>query len=150
MLTVAIVAWVLLCILILSQPFLVPRLARAAAEPESPDRARRRRLLEEKRALYRELHDLELDHDTGKLSAEDYRGQREHLVGSAAQVLQSLEQTPANPAAAPSAAVPAPAPPEPSPQPEAGAQRDCRFCTACGVARDPEDRFCRSCGQALK
>jgi hypothetical protein len=44
------------------------------------------------------------------------------------------------------------------PAPEVGAElpnavlepaRPARFCTGCGTARAPEDRFCRHCGQAL-
>lgn len=146
MLTVAIVAWALLCILALAQPFLTPVPAPAGPRQESPTRTNHQRLLEEKRALYRELRDLELDHATGKLSAEDYRVQRERLVGSAAQILKTLEQIgpsqakpAAPPPAAPGGAVAAPTEAAP----------ETRFCTACGTARAPDDRFCRHCGKAL-
>jgi len=147
MITAAMVAWGALCALVLAHPFLIPaqRAPAAGGARRVEGLSERKELLEQKRALYRELRDLELDHATGKLSPDDYRTQRERLVDSAAAVLKTLERT-AAPAAEP-AAVPglaaAPAAAVPAPEPEA------RFCTACGTRRTPEDRFCRHCGQPL-
>lgn len=65
---------------------LAPAFRRTAVPPVDP-----RRSLEAARfAALRSLHDLDLDWHTGKLSDEDYRGQRAALEAEAAAIVRQL------------------------------------------------------------
>ena len=65
-----------------------PGAAKGAGEAESAERAD----LEAARdAKYREIRDAELDHQTGKLSAEDWRAQDRALRREAVDVLERLD-----------------------------------------------------------
>ena len=65
-----------------------PGAARGAGEAEDAARAE----LEAARdAKYREIRDAELDHQTGKLSAEDWRSQDRALRREAMDVLERLD-----------------------------------------------------------
>ncbi len=65
-----------------------PGAARGAEDAESAERAE----LEAARdAKYREIRDAELDHQTGKLSAEDWRAQDRALRREAVDVLERLD-----------------------------------------------------------
>ena len=67
---------------------LLPGAAVGAGEAESAERAD----LEAARdAKYREIRDAELDHQTGKLSAEDWRAQDRALRREAVDVLERLD-----------------------------------------------------------
>ena len=82
---------------------------------------------------YQAIRDLDFDFQLGKLSAADYQALRERHKAHAASVLQQLDargQT-------------APA--------QVGSAREPKmFCTNCGTPREPEDKFCRKCGNKLK
>ena len=67
---------------------LLPGAAVGAGEAETAERAE----LEAARdAKYREIRDAELDHQTGKLSAEDWRAQDRGLRREAMDVLERLD-----------------------------------------------------------
>jgi hypothetical protein len=84
----------------------------------------------EREAVYAALRDLEHDHETAKVSDEDYAAMRQELRARAAALLRAEEET---------ARSRAPVPPAP---PEAG-------CPACGTATRVGDRFCAHCGTRL-
>jgi type II secretory pathway pseudopilin PulG len=74
-------------IALVATPLLPGRSARAG-EAENAERAE----LEAARdAKYREIRDAELDHQTGKLSAEDWRAQDRALRREAVDVLERLD-----------------------------------------------------------
>ena len=67
---------------------LLPGRAARAGEAETAERAE----LEAARdAKYREIRDAELDHQTGKLSTEDWRAQDQNLRREAMDVLERLD-----------------------------------------------------------
>jgi hypothetical protein len=86
----------------------------------------------EREAVYASLRDLEHDHETAKLSDEDYASMRAELRARAAEMLRAERAT------SPSAAVVAtPATP------------DANACRACGTPARAGDRFCAHCGAGL-
>ena len=76
-----------------------PLFGRSAAPPERD--VERQELEAEKARLLQEIHELELDYQTGKLSDEDYRAIEARLKGKAVEVMQRIEAL-AGPAAKPS------------------------------------------------
>ncbi|MEI2701079.1 MAG: hypothetical protein V9E83_01605 [Baekduia sp.] len=54
---------------------------------------RRADLVAEKEARYREIRDAELDRETGKVSAEDWRRIDRELRADAARILEELDKT---------------------------------------------------------
>ena len=62
---------------------------RSAALPEVD--VERQELEAEKARLLQEIHELELDYETGKLSDEDYRAIESRLKGKAVEVMQRLD-----------------------------------------------------------
>jgi len=106
----------------LAGPLLGSRAQTIAAEPAEP--AARR----EREALLASIRDLDEDHETGKISDDDWRSMRAELRARAARLLEEerLAQEP----------VPAP---EPAALP----------CPRCAHEPGPEDRFCSRCGAAL-
>jgi hypothetical protein len=81
------------CVVYVARPLLRPARGRddelGAASPEEQARLR---LLEERDRALAALKELELDHRTGKISDEDYRGLVGTLRRDAAQALQALER----------------------------------------------------------
>lgn len=118
-----------------------PLLVRAAP-------ARRAHAAEETAADYEAvliaLRDLDADHATGKIAAEDYEPQRAALTAQGVALLKKLDAAPApvtddDEIEAAVRARRAPAAP-------AGAAG---FCHKCGAARQSADRFCAKCGAAF-
>ena len=62
---------------------------RAPAEAEDSERAE---LEDRKQAKYREIRDLELDHESGKVEAEEYQRQRGLLRAEAIEILDRIER----------------------------------------------------------
>ena len=87
----------------------------------------------ERDAVYAALRDLEHDHETAKVSDEDYGAMRQELRARAALLIREEQRGAARAAR--------PAPPSSLPAP--------RFCSACGRAVRPGDRFCAQCGVPL-
>ncbi len=52
---------------------------------------RREALLEERDAIYTAIRELDLDHQTGKITDEDYQARREQLVQQGVQVLKAID-----------------------------------------------------------
>jgi hypothetical protein len=112
-------------------------------------------LIAEREAVLSALADLEFDHRTGKISAEDYQAQRAALVSQGAAILRRLDESGAGRPdldldaeieAAIAARRRAPAPP-PAPRAEAGPAP--KFCPNCGSPVLAGDRFCARCGTRL-
>jgi hypothetical protein len=78
-------------VMLLSAPL---RRAGGAGGPERETPAERLDLEVEREAKYREIRDAELDHRTGKLSAEDYQAVDAALKAEAIEILDRLERTP--------------------------------------------------------
>ena len=91
----------------------------------------------ERDAILRSLGDLDEDLDTGKLSPEDHAALRSELRSRAAGLLLAPRAEPAEP---PSAS---------APDASLGGARAAPFCSACGAASRPADRFCSQCGATL-
>ncbi len=73
--------------------FVTAPLRSGAAEIERAETEGRRADLEAARdAKYREIRDLEMDHRTGKLSDEDWRGLDRDLRAEAVDILHELDQ----------------------------------------------------------
>ena len=89
----------------------------------------------ERDAVYAALRDLDHDHETAKVSDEDYGAMRQELRARAAQLIREEQRGAARAAAR---AVPPVAAPAPS------------FCTACGTAARAGDRYCAQCGAPLR
>ena len=129
-------------------------------------------LLARRAMLYEAIHDLDFDHETGKLTKADYDDVRKGLVGQAAAVIESLEAIDLEDdldrtivrliAARRSGSSPDAAQ---GPLVCAGCGADVaagsRFCTSCGEEAQPianctrcgqtfreGDRFCGACGGA--
>lgn len=101
-------------------------------------------LLAVRNSIYRALQELDFDHETNKVSDEDYAVQRYRLVAQGVAVLQQLDTLPA-PAEddAIEEAVGAFRGEEPV------SETDGRYCPTCGVALAPGDKFCGACGARL-
>jgi hypothetical protein len=96
------------------------RRARASGPPAETevDAARH-----ERETLYAAIHDLDHDHETGKLADDDWREMRDALRARAVELLQRESQAAASAAA--------------------------RTCAGCGAAATPDARFCAHCGRPL-
>ncbi|MFW6051945.1 MAG: zinc ribbon domain-containing protein [Myxococcota bacterium] len=148
---------------------------RAAFGVASTDQARgvteseeRASLLDEKAALLRSLRDLELDHDSGKISDADFERLEGQLRNRARHVLTMLDEEVrahrpraralVEEALAAEGLRAAPAAPEPegegSPA-EAGATEKAgsdvvgRPCPDCGTRNDDDAVFCKKCGSRV-
>ena len=71
---------------VVSAPF-----RRSTSAPELPGAAAVEELEAEREAKYREIRDAELDHQTGKLSDEDYEALDGTLRGEAVEILRRLD-----------------------------------------------------------
>jgi hypothetical protein len=73
-------------------PLFDPRLKADRAELLGLDAAA---ILEERKGvIYENIRELEFEHDTGKVSEEDYAGLRRELMGEAVEVLKKMEAAP--------------------------------------------------------
>jgi cytochrome c-type biogenesis protein CcmH/NrfG len=73
---------------------------RAAGDGQSGSPAasdRRSELEEEKASVYRALREIELDHEVGYVTEEDYRASRERYEARAAQIVSALDELPPSP-----------------------------------------------------
>ena len=100
-----------------------------AGEDDALDDAAHR----EREAVYAALRDLEHDHETAKVSEEDYAAMRQELRARAALLIREEQRG--------AARAPRPLPASPVAPP--------RFCTACGHPVRAGDRFCAQCGASL-
>lgn len=71
-------------------PLLLYRGERMWVEPQAE--ARRRGIAERKARLYGALLDLDFDHDSGKISAEDHARMRDEIMAEVVQVLAEEER----------------------------------------------------------
>jgi hypothetical protein len=90
-------------------------------------------LVTERESAYQAIRDLDFDFQLGKLSATDYETLRERQKSHAAAVLQEIDAL-GQPQIVQAA---------PTREPKI-------FCTNCGTLREPDDKFCRKCGNPLK
>jgi hypothetical protein len=109
--------------------------------------------LHERDAVYAALRDLEHDHETAKLSEEDYQSMRGELRARAAALMKTHPAS-AGLAGARSEAKPASASSTRS-EPQASevhqdATAPATFCTACGAGARPDHRFCAQCGARIE
>jgi len=131
-------------------------------QSDAPHRAvqhRRANLLAERNRIYAAIRQLDFEHETNKVSAEDYADQRYRLVAQGVDVLQQLDSLPppsddtlearieallkavqGQTASAPSANAPSPAPGE----------TEQTVCPNCGSNINEHDRFCGNCGHRLR
>lgn len=157
-------ALLMLVLLFVGRPFL----QRTSVTPRP--RTDGQRLLAQKEAMLAEIMALDFDYETGKLPEEVYHPQRAAMVAETATILAQLDTLPemtamdadieaaiaqlrgqatAVPVAAPVAAAPVAAPTAVvSAVPTSGNGHN-RFCTQCGAAIDPGDKFCALCGHKL-
>ena len=90
-------------------------------------------LVTERESAYQAIRDLDFDFQLGKLSSADYQSLREKQKAQAASVLQQID-------ALGSAQV----------VQTASIREPKLFCTNCDTPREPDDKFCRKCGNKLK
>ena len=111
-------------------------------------------LLARRDATYATLKELELDHEMGKLSSADYRALRDRYRAQAVAILQELDscQAKAQVQVARDRVLEQEIKQEIEREIAARRrrQRGLDRCPGCGVAFEPEDRFCRRCGVALE
>jgi hypothetical protein len=136
--------------LFLTEPLRRQRAPAAAAERE-PDAAHR-----ERAALYAAIHDLDHDHETGKLADADWREMRDRLRARAVELMQASEASAQRGEAERSPVDRRPSwaasSPEPAPSPAPTLSRFAREpapCPACNAPTAPGARFCAQCGKPL-
>jgi len=115
--------------------------------------ARRARLSHQRDAIYALIRELDTDHQTGKITEEDYRALRERYVSEGVSVLKQLDALPATDGrVALDNEIEAQVLTLRRRQPTTGASRHtaAEHCTQCGHPADPDDRFCARCGAPLK
>lgn len=122
-------------------------------------------LLAERNRIYTAIRALDFDHETGKVTDEDYAAQRYQLVAEGVDVLQQLDALPdveeeraddaleamINARRSGSAKLPA-SPRTNTAEPAAVAadgSQQAAFCPQCGTRAKPGDRFCGACGARL-
>ncbi len=103
--------------------------------------------------IYGALGDLDFDRSVGKLNDDDYQAVRSQLMAQAVETLQQLDTSSANAASMESqvealvrARRAASSRPASSGRPGAMLGALHVYCTACGSALRPDDRFCGQCG----
>jgi len=96
----------------------------------------------EREALYEAIRDLDHDHETGKVAAEDHERLRDELRARAAALLAEERAT------AQSASEPV-SKPGSSGRAASGASVGTSVCSACGARAEATHRFCAHCGAAL-
>jgi len=91
----------------------------------------------EREAVYASLRDLDHDHETAKLSDDDYQSMRGELRARAAALLRA--------STASAGLASTRSEPQPS-EVDQAAPAAPRFCVSCGTAARASDRFCANCG----
>lgn len=86
------------------------------------------------------LRDLDFDHTTGKITDDDYSVLRAELLVKASQELEARKQKEQEFDSLIENAI----------ENRKKAKSASQFCSKCGHAIDPTDRFCTSCGQPVK
>ncbi len=149
---------------------------RAAPGKRAPARLHERELEREKQAVLKAIKEIELDYQMKKIGETDYREMVERYRARALRVMRELaagddyralierelkgrlaaiRATTAAAVSASSAAAAAPAAPAPASSPQFAAVEPTEkivavtTCVACGLANDPDARFCKRCGAAL-
>ncbi|MEE8392333.1 MAG: zinc ribbon domain-containing protein [Anaerolineae bacterium] len=149
MVIVAGILMLALSVFAVAYPFFQPltpssRLASVSSDEELAD------LLTRRDATYAALKELELDHETGKLSLSDYQVMRDQSRAQAVAILQELDacQTEAQVRVAEERALDQEIEREIEREIAVRRQgrRDPNRCLDCGAAFEPGDRFCRRCG----
>ena len=103
-------------------------------------------LLARREAAYQILRDLDSDFQSEKLAEDDYRQMRVQALAQAAEVVaqldnyQEVEPVPPGSTGRPGAA---------SRSRKTSRAAQAGFCPKCGTPHQPDDDFCRKCGQAL-
>ncbi len=106
-------------------------------------------LLAERERLLAAIEELDFDHELGKIDKEEYSHQRQILLQQGAAILQQLEQSDLEPAAALK---------EPEDSLEAliaarkrelKGEKKGKFCPQCGQGIQTSDKFCAKCGANL-
>lgn len=110
--------------------------------PDGPEREEsgREDLTRDKERVLRDIRDLEFDLETGKLSEHDYDDMRLDFETEAVAVLKAIEQVGNGSTTAVRSRMTA----------GVEVESEARFCTQCGTASAPGNRFCRACGHPLK
>jgi hypothetical protein len=129
--------------LFLAAPLRAARAAQPGTE-HAPNPVRR-----EREALYAAIHDLDHDHETGKLADADWREMRDGLRARAIELLRQEQAAPQGPARSEAAASEGRAAARSPGQAEAGAARREPDCPACGAPAAADARFCAQCGRPL-
>jgi type II secretory pathway pseudopilin PulG len=116
--------------------------------------ATRAQLIAQRDAIYALIHELDADHQTGKVNSEDYQNQRGRYVAEGVSILKQLdaltdEKGHADLDAEIEAQVLALRQVHAT-STDNGQQPPTAFCTQCGHPAPPEHRFCASCGASLK
>lgn len=125
----------------------------------SPYRQTLAELEQHRNSVYTAIKDLELDFETGKIDPEDYQQVRAHLTRQAADLLRRIDRLAQTLSAGLDETVDAllaAYQPDSDPALMEGVRAEIareaqqtRFCSACGYAVDPGDRFCVKCGARL-
>lgn len=112
-----------------------------AGSAQQPTDDRADALARERASVYSSIHDLDHDHETGKIADEDYQVAREELRAEAVSLLREERRE-------------QPAPAESSPAEAASAPTDSAVgsasCPQCGQASREGWRFCAACGAPLE
>jgi len=121
------------------------------AREEARDEEELPLLRRERESLYTAMRDLDDDRETGKIDELDWRTMRDDLRARALALLETERAEAAASAeeAASAGAAPAPGASVTRAGPTSGTTPGAAFCTACGAAARPEDRFCSHCGARL-
>lgn len=85
-----------------------------------------------KNEVYTAIKDIEFDYQMGKLSEEDYNELRENYKEEAAKLLSRMDQVAGGS------------------KKKKDAPKAAKFCHQCGAEVEASDKFCTSCGTALK
>ena len=102
----------------------------------------------ERMRVYADIRDLEHDHDTRKLAADDYQRMRGDLRARAVDLLRRERSGEASDAT--TAAAAAPVPPSDEARPAAADAAGGRSCSSCGARVKAGWQFCASCGGTLE
>ena len=123
---------------------------RGASERDEPVEGARRATAgaaREREAVYESIHDLDHDHETGKLDDSDWRVLRDELRAQAVELLaRERVELLARERAGDGSAAPAAPTAEATASLEAGAGA---ACSGCGTPTRAGDRFCSRCGRPL-
>ena len=120
-------------------PLRVPRRSTVTDEASETEEV----ALHERDAVYAALRDLDHDHETAKISDEDYQAMRGELRARAAALMKA-QRASAAAGGARSEAKPSEV------HRDSNAPAAAAFCTACGAPSRPDDRFCAQCGARIE